>query len=136
MKILVVEDEEPQRRVLTALVSRWGHEVVEASSGEEALCAASAADFDLYLLDVFLPDTTAMELIPQLRALGAGAPVTTLTGRSSRELERRLRELGIAYYMAKPVAAVELKSILDHRERLPRPSGRGRPHPAPPPATL
>ncbi len=134
MRILIVEDEDLQRRVLEAQVAGWGHAVSTAASGKEALCAATAADLDLLLLDVFLPDTTALELIPQLRALGVNAAIITLTGKSSRDLERRLRELGIAYYMAKPVAAVELKSILDHMGQLPRPESRrrplSRPHPS------
>jgi len=124
MRILIVEDEELQRDVLAAQVAGWGHEVATAATGEKALSAAAAEGFDLLLLDVYLPDATAVELIPRLRGLGASAPVITLTGQSSRELERRLRELGIAYYMAKPVDAVELRSILEH---MGRPAARQRP---------
>lgn len=117
MRILIVEDEAWQRDVLAAQVAGWGHEVSTAATGEEACSAAAAEGFDLFLLDVYLPDATAVELIPRLRGLGASAPVITLTGQSSRELERRLRELGIAYYMAKPVEALELRSILEHMGR-------------------
>jgi DNA-binding response OmpR family regulator len=66
---------------------------------------------------VFLPDMTAMDLIPRLRVFRPDARVITLTGQSTRDLELKLREQGIAYYMAKPVAASELKSILDHMGR-------------------
>jgi len=63
---------------------------------------------------VFLPDTTAVELIAQLKALQPEARIITLTGRSSRDLERKLRELGISYYMAKPFQRDEHHSILVH----------------------
>ena len=74
-----------------------------AENGRAALEKAFAMDFDLFLLDVFLPDMTAMDLIPRLRSFRPDARIITLTGQSTRELERELRELGIAYYMAKPV---------------------------------
>ncbi len=78
---------------------------------------AGRQDFDLFLLDVFLPDMTARELVPALKALQPEVPIITLTGQSSRRLERELRELGIAYYMAKPVPHDELRSILEHLSR-------------------
>jgi DNA-binding response OmpR family regulator len=92
-----------------------------AESGRAALEKAAAMDFDLFLLDVFLPDMTAMDLIPRLRSFRPDARIITLTGQSTRELERELRELGIAYYMAKPASQKELKSILDHMSRGPKP---------------
>ena len=80
----------------------------------------------LFLLDVFLPDATAMELIPQLKVLQAEARIITLTGQSSRELERTLRELGISYYMAKPFQRDELHSLLTHMAGRRRARGRRR----------
>ncbi len=71
-----------------------------------------------------------MELIPQLKVLQAEARIITLTGQSSRELERTLRELGISYYMAKPFQRDELHSLLTHMAGRRRARGRRRtPHP-------
>jgi DNA-binding response OmpR family regulator len=82
--------------------------------GQQALDNLERSAPDLILLDVFLPDTTAMELIPQIKAIQPDACIITLTGQSSRGLERKLRELGISYYMAKPFQRDELHSILVH----------------------
>ena len=57
---------------------------------------------------------TALELIPLIKSLQPDARIITLTGQSSRELERRLRELGITYYMAKPFQREELQKHLSH----------------------
>jgi response regulator RpfG family c-di-GMP phosphodiesterase len=78
-------------------------------SGEHALAAVERCAPDLILLDVFLPDTTAVELIPQIKSILPNTRCIPLTGQSSRELERRLRELGITYYMANPFRRVDLQ---------------------------
>ena len=117
MNILIVEDDFYYQDMLAKMVQGWSHDVTCSENGRSALEKASAMDFDLFLLDVFLPDMTAMDLIPRLRVFRPDARVITLTGQSTRELELKLRELGIAYYMAKPVPASELKGILDHMGR-------------------
>jgi len=126
MKILIVEDEILQAEILTRMLRSWEHEVVSVDSGQQALDRLERDAPDLILLDVFLPDTTAMELIPQLKAIQPDARIITLTGYSNRELERKLRELGISYYMAKPFQRDELHSILVHLAGRPSDQGRSR----------
>ena len=89
MNVLIVEDEPLQLAVLASMVRSYGHTVVLAVSGEQALERVRSEAFDLFMLDVFLPDTTALELIPQVKSLQPDARIITLTGQSSRELERR-----------------------------------------------
>ena len=134
MNILIVEDDVFYRDMLVKMVRGWGHDAVCAETGRGGLEKAFALDFDLFLLDVFLPDMTAMDLIPRIRGFRPDARVITLTGQSSRSLELQLRELGISYYMAKPVPAAELKSILDHMGR--HDGGRGSGLPVFTPAAL
>jgi len=117
VNILIVEDDVFYLDILTRHVQGLGHNVTGAQTGRTGLQKAAAMQFDLFLLDVFLPDMTAMDLIPRLRRRQPDARVITLTGQNSRELERELRELGIAYYMAKPVSATELRTIIDHMAR-------------------
>lgn len=130
MKILVVEDEPLHLDLLCRQLWSWGHTPAPAPSGEAALACAAAEGYDLFLLDVFLSDTTAMELIPRLRALQPDVPAVTVTGQNSRELELELRQLGIAYYLAKPIQPAELQALLDHLAGLTRRARRSRPHPA------
>ena len=117
MNILIAEDDAFYLDMIVKMVRGWTHDVTCAESGRAALEKAAITDFDLFLLDVFLPDMTAMDLIPRLRSFRPEARIITLTGQSTRDLERELRELGIAYYMAKPASQEELKSILDHMSR-------------------
>ena len=82
MNILIVEDDVFYLDML-ATVQGWGHDVTGAETGRAGLQKAAAMQFDLFLLDVFLPDMTAMDLIPRLRDR-PDARVITLTGQSTR----------------------------------------------------
>jgi CheY-like chemotaxis protein len=120
VKVLIVEDEVLHAEMLSGMVASWGHAVTVVESGRQALEAVACRKFDLFLLDVFLPDMTAMELIPQIKAMQEETRIITLTGQNTRETERKLRELGISYYMAKPFQRDELHSILVHMAGRPR----------------
>jgi two-component system nitrogen regulation response regulator GlnG len=130
MRILVVDDDPLHLDLLNRLLRAWGHEPEAVLSGAAAMERAAASGHDLFLLDVFLADTTAMQLIPRLRALKPEVPFVTLTGQNSRELELELRQLGTACYLSKPVPPAELKALLDHLARPSRQAAPSRP-PAP-----
>jgi CheY-like chemotaxis protein len=70
--VLIVEDENPLRRILTLNLARHGYNVVEADTGEAALDAVRAAvagaiPFDLILLDINLPDQSGWDVLRHLR---------------------------------------------------------------------
>jgi DNA-binding response OmpR family regulator len=69
---LIVEDENPLRRILTLNLARRGYNVVEADTGEAALdalrvAAAAQLSFDLILLDINLPDRSGWDVLRRLR---------------------------------------------------------------------
>ena len=115
--MLAVEDDGQQRRYLEELIRGAGHHVLSAETAGQALRLAAARPLDLAVVDVFLPDATAGELIPVLRAFRPGLPVVKVTGASSRELELGIRRLGIVCYLAKPIVAAEFLGLLAHLDR-------------------
>lgn len=115
--MLVAEGDQGQRRALAGLILAAGHRVLAAASAASALDIAAAWALDLAVVNVFLADATALELIPRLRAFQPGLPVATMTGESSRELELGIRRLGIACYLIKPLRSAELIGLLAHLER-------------------
>lgn len=66
LRVLVGEDEVLQRERLSRLISGWGHNAVLARDGKKVLERTRSERFDLFILEVFLPDMTALELIPQI----------------------------------------------------------------------
>ena len=80
--ILLVEDEAAIRRVTARLLARNGYEVLQASSGGEALELASAMPFDILLTDVVMPQMSGPELAERMRALRPDIRVLFMSGYS------------------------------------------------------
>src|SRR6187402_2023274 len=79
--ILVVEDEDPIRELVTTALRFTGFTVASVGSGREAIAEARNASFDLIVLDVNLPDLDGFEICRKLRQDGNMVPVVFLTAR-------------------------------------------------------
>ena len=77
-RILVVDDEPDLRYILRRIFERAGHEVIDASEGEAALCAVREAPPDLVVTDMMMPVMDGAELIRRLRADPATARIPVL----------------------------------------------------------
>ena len=114
MKILIVEDDSQVILYITKILDRWGYSSLSAPTGKEALQIFSKKNFDLILLDIMLPDYRGYDLIPKFKEIHAEVNIITMTGHNSRELEKKVRDQGIIYYMVKPVETKNLRLLLDH----------------------
>ncbi len=114
--ILVVEDEEPLRRLVVRMLDRMGFETLAAGDGEEGIrLARSARDkLDLVLTDVIMPRTRGPLMVERLRSEGVHVPVGYMSGYSAEELSQEDRT---ARFLAKPFTMEELgrfvRSVLD-----------------------
>ena len=66
-KILIVDDEETIREVIKKILEQTGHEIIEASEGEEALRLQAACEADLIITDLVMPGLNGSELIRRVR---------------------------------------------------------------------
>lgn len=109
MQILVVDDEEPFRFVLESELGRVGHAVRGVPSGEEALTALAAQDFDVVLLDLKMPGIGGMETLKRMKQADVSAQVVVLTGYPNIDDAIQAMKLGAYDYLTKParIAAVE-----------------------------
>lgn len=107
-RILVVEDQPSIRRLLSRLLIREGHEVIPASSAEEALTIAEREDFDLLLTDVVMPGASGLELAERLRRDRPGLPVLlTSGGEDDRALDERTA------FVQKPFRLEQLRELVN-----------------------
>src|SRR6266436_144998 len=107
--ILLVDDEEAVRKVLTFPLERDGYTVVQAADGEEAIERFGHQPVDLVVLDIMLPKLDGLEVCKQLRA-GSDVPIIMLTARGE-ELDKVLGlELGADDYITKPFSIREFRS--------------------------
>jgi two-component system OmpR family response regulator len=107
-RILVVDDEPAITELVTTALRFVGFEVQSASTGREALAAASAFDPHLIVLDVMLPDLDGVEVCARLRSSGNRVPVIFLTARDEHEDKMRGFTHGGDDYMTKPFSLEEL----------------------------
>ena len=127
--ILLVDDDEAVRKVLSFPLERDGYEVIQAVDGEEAVRKFAEQPVDLVVLDVMLPKLDGLEVCKQLRATSS-VPIIMLTARDD-ELDKVLGlELGADDYVTKPFSIREFRSrtrALLRRARAPRhdPDGVG-----------
>ncbi len=103
-RILVVEDQEDNRRILRDLLTSAGYEIIQAENGEEALAAAARERPDLILMDIQLPlldgyeATRRIKADPELRAI----PIIAVTSYALSGGEGKARAAGCDAYVTKP----------------------------------
>ncbi|WP_421901839.1 response regulator [Maridesulfovibrio sp.] len=106
--VLLVDDENDfltayKRRLICRNV-----EVSIASSGQEALRMVEAADFDVIVLDIMMPEMSGIETLKHLRALKSSIPVIILTGHANMEALAQVSGGGAFDYLLKPASTEEL----------------------------
>ncbi|MFC4729182.1 hybrid sensor histidine kinase/response regulator [Coralloluteibacterium thermophilus] len=130
--VLVVDDQEPNLRLVGTVLAHAGFEVVPALSGEQALQRAALAPPDLVLLDMMMPGMDGFAVLRALRDDPATAHVPTIFLTAAHEREHLIRafEAGVVDYLTKPFVAeellarvrnhLELKLVRDHLQRVAR----------------
>jgi len=125
--ILVVDDEDHIRELVTLYLSREGYRVAQAETGEDALRALEAARPDLIVLDIMLPGKSGWEVCRYVKDAG-GPPIIMLTALDESADKVLGLELGADDYVSKPFDPRELvarvKSVLRRARRSPETPGR------------
>lgn len=99
--ILIVDDDEPQRRGLRRLVEQAGYQALEAGAVAEARKQLKAHDVDVVVLDVGLPDASGLTLLNDVAQLQHPAAVVVLTGSQANTDMRAALAKGVVSYLSK-----------------------------------
>jgi PAS domain S-box-containing protein len=118
-RVLIVDDNRTNRRILEGMLSRWEMISVSVDEGQEALAALSGAraagqPFSLILTDMHMPKMDGFTLIEQIRKRPelATATIMMLTSAGHRGDAARCQELGVAAYLLKPIRQSELREAI------------------------
>ena len=105
-RVLLVEDNAANRRLIGDHLRRAGYVVVEAESADRALALAWAEDFALIVMDIQLPFMDGLEVTRRLRenSKTKHTPILAVTALAMRGDERKILEAGCDGYLAKPIA--------------------------------
>ncbi len=120
LRVLVVDDSRAQRRLLTTYLSRWGFDVQEAGSGEEALGMCRESRFDIVVSDWMMPQMNGLEFLRAFRELDTShyGYFILLTSRSEKGEVAEGLEKGADDFLVKPVSALELRARIRAGERI------------------
>ncbi len=120
-RVLVVDDQPPNVRLLEAILAPRGYDVRTASSGEEALAALDADDMDLVLLDIVMPGKDGYEVCREIRERPGTAylPVVMVTA-SGDEQKIKALEAGADDFLTKPINKNELLARVASLARIKR----------------
>jgi two-component system KDP operon response regulator KdpE len=107
LKVLVIDDEPPIRKLLRLGLSTQGYDILDAPSGKLAL-ELMAERPDLVILDLGLPDIEGLELLRQIRQANEAVPIVVLSSRGEEAAKVQALDLGADDYVTKPFGMDEL----------------------------
>lgn len=111
-RILVIDDEEKIRKVLTIHLTAEGYEVVTATNGFEALRDMEKINPDIIITDIVMPKVSGLEFTQALKnkADTRGIPIIVISAFSDKETVETARKLGAVKFLAKPF---ETKNLIE-----------------------
>jgi DNA-binding response OmpR family regulator len=112
MNILIVEDHQDTRRVLSTLLGRADHEVITASGVNEAVKLLENMRVNVLLSDLGLPDGDGLELVAKAKAIQPRIQAIALTARDSEKDQQLGQKAGFDHYLSKPFDFHELRTLL------------------------
>lgn len=112
-QILHVDDEPDIRLLISASLQDFGYVVATAGTCAEALELAQKVKFDLFILDVRLPDGNGVELCQRMNELQPGKPVVYYSAYASDEEQESALSIAGDAYLKKPVSAAVLEATID-----------------------
>jgi two-component system KDP operon response regulator KdpE len=122
LRVLVIDDEPPIRKLLRVGLSAHGYQIVEASNGKMALELLSEQTPDLVILDLGLPDMQGHELLRTMRGRNDSVPIVVLSSRDDEVGKVQALDSGADDYVTKPFGMGELlarmRAALRHQLQL------------------
>jgi two-component system nitrogen regulation response regulator NtrX len=112
-KILIIDDEPGIRASLSRILEDEGHRTTACESGEEGLATYAREEFDVILLDLWLPGVDGLSVLERIRN-ASGAPVIVISGHGSVETAVRATRLGAFDFLEKPLSLDRVVLTVNH----------------------
>ncbi len=112
--VLIVDDNDDLRFSLSSVVRKEGYSIETAATGRQALEIIHSSVIDLVFLDIGLPDTDGISLIPEIKVISPDIGIVMLTGINDAKTAVESLKAGALDYIVKPFDIIEFRSVL-HR---------------------
>ena len=110
--VLVIDDEEEIRNILSDILEKEGLKVILAASGEEGMDIYRTSKPDLVLLDVSLPNMNGFAVLKCIKEINALASVYFITGVAGENFIRQTKELGAKGHLPKPFYSKDIVNLV------------------------
>jgi DNA-binding NtrC family response regulator len=111
-RVLIVEDEPDLRQVFVEILTSDGYDISTASDGEIAMQMLSENNYDLSLIDLYLPKADGFQVLAHLQRVNSSTSAIVMTGHGSIESAVEAMKKGAADYITKPVAFDQLRIVV------------------------
>jgi DNA-binding response OmpR family regulator len=111
-RILYIEDHADTRELVTLLLAQKSYEVITGATVESGVALAGAGDFDLYLLDSWLPDGSGLDLCKRIRQFDQTTPILFYSAAAYAADSDQALECGAQAYLVKPSQPSELCDLV------------------------
>ena len=114
-RVLLVDDDELLRSMLRTLLERFGHDVVTATNGHDAIVRHREQSVDLVITDIIMPDMEGIELIRALRHDDPAMKIIAMSGGGRAGANDYLdlaKQLGAEQILSKPFSQQELRDAI------------------------
>ncbi len=124
-RVLIVDDDPAQRRILEEVIKRFGYETKSAGSGEQALSIlqSDGPSISLVLLDLVMPGVSGMEVLSKLKEMSDAPPVIVQTAHGSVDSAIGAMREGATDFVIKPVSPERLEITIKSALRIEELSG-------------
>ena len=113
--VMVVEDNEKNRKLMRVVLKAKGYNIIEAATGEEALNLLKNQKPDIILMDIQLPGIDGLTLIKEIKASAVtkDIPIIAVTAYAMKGDEQKILDTGCNAYVSKPINTQELPLIVE-----------------------
>jgi signal transduction histidine kinase/CheY-like chemotaxis protein/HAMP domain-containing protein len=116
LRVLLAEDNPVNQLLVTSLLKKWGHRVVVANNGEEALSRWGSEEFDVILMDMQMPLMDGIEVTRRIRhaerETDRHVPILAMTANAMSDAQQACLDAGMDGYLPKPLHHEELRQQL------------------------
>lgn len=112
MKILLVDDDQDMREILSEFLQEEGYDVVSACDGESALNSLKSQRYNLVILDYKLQGIDGLQVLEQVQQIDSDLIAIMISGFGSEETKQKARQLGVYEFLDKPFDVENMLNVI------------------------
>jgi two-component system, chemotaxis family, chemotaxis protein CheY len=114
MRIMVVDDSEAVRELLSLILKNEGFDVVESNNGKDALKKLNKVNADMLITDLYMPEMNGMQLVERLRSCSRFKfmPVIMVSSENHESIIKKAKQIGVDEWLMKPFIRSDIMNVI------------------------